>query len=63
LDALFSVEGGNLEIEGPNDFLININPDVPNNNFIWDGTQAIPGVYRFTIRLQEKFFNGQFLIL
>jgi hypothetical protein len=63
LVEMFSVDGGNLEIEGPNNFSINIDPDIPNNNFIWDGTQAQPGLYKFKIRLQEKIFNGQFLIL
>ncbi|WP_136464906.1 hypothetical protein [Flagellimonas onchidii] len=63
LVEVLSVEGGNLEISGPDNFSISIAPDIPNNNFVWDGTQAQPGLYKFKIRIQEKIFNGQFLIL
>ncbi|UII80106.1 hypothetical protein [Flagellimonas sp. CMM7] len=63
LTEIISVEGGTLDITGPNGFSTLIQPDVANNNFVWDGTQAQPGLYKFKIQLQNKIFNGQFLIL
>jgi|GEM_PF-3186085 len=62
LSALLSAQGASLQITGPNEFLANISPDVENNKFIWDGTQAQSGLYRFQLTLQQKIFNGQFII-
>tara|TARA_R110002033_G_scaffold66981_3_gene118013 strand:- start:72879 stop:74456 length:1578 start_codon:yes stop_codon:yes gene_type:complete len=62
VNELVSVDGGTLEINGPDDFTITINPILADNNFVWDGTQAQTGVYKFKLQLQGKFFNGQFQI-
>ncbi len=63
IDTLLNVSGGSLLIVGPDGFLISLNPNVSENNFTWDGSQAAPGVYQFRLQLQGKLFNGQFLIL
>ncbi|WP_298487872.1 hypothetical protein [uncultured Maribacter sp.] len=62
LDDLIDIEGGTWEITGPSDFSVIIDPDIAGNKFVWDGTQASPGVYKFKVQLQGKVFNGQFII-
>lgn len=63
INTLLDVFGSSLLIVGPDGFLISLDPNIAENNFTWDGSQAAPGVYQFRLQLQGKLFNGQFLIL
>lgn len=63
IEETIDINNSALVIIGPNNFSININPNIQENHFTWDGTQAQSGVYRFNLQIQGKNFNGQFLIL
>ena len=63
LDPALSIDSGVLEITGPDGFSTTVDFNPADQNFVWDGTQAIQGVYRFRLQLQNKNFDGQFLIL
>lgn len=56
------IDNSTLSIIKPNNELLKIKPDVVSNRFLWDGNNAVSGVYSFVVELKGKRFNGQFIV-
>jgi len=55
------LEGATLNLTMPDGSLVIINPSDNSSEFVWDGTSAPNGLYKFELNIQGKVFSGQFI--